>query len=88
VTIYDPRAPEILLWISAMEPEEAACLMLAMKQTFPILRGNKDWARGLEERCAGVTERQRLALAKKAERIGKRILDNMEDALGYRPYLR
>ena len=41
MTIYDPRTPDILLWISAMEPEEAACLMLAMKQTFPVLRGNR-----------------------------------------------
>jgi hypothetical protein len=87
VTIYDPRTPDILLWISAMEPAEAACLMLAMKQTFPILRGNKQWAVELEERCAGMTERQREALARKAEKIGKRILDNMEDALGHRPYV-
>jgi hypothetical protein len=39
-------------------------------------------------RCAGLTERQRQAMTRKAGRIGKRILDNMEDALGYRPYLR
>jgi hypothetical protein len=62
--------------------------MLAMKQTFPILRGNKVWADELEARCASMTERQRQAIERKAERIGKRILDEMEDALGYRPYLR
>jgi hypothetical protein len=77
VTIYDPRRPDILLWISAMEPEEAACVMLAMKQTFAILRGNKQWAEELEARCADMTERQRQALARKAEKIGKRILAEM-----------
>jgi hypothetical protein len=88
VTIYDPRRPDILLWISAMEPAEAASVMLAMKQTFPILRGNKVWAKELEARCAGMSDRERQAMTKRAGRIGKRILDEMEDALGYKPYLR
>jgi hypothetical protein len=88
MTIYDPRKPEILLWISAMGPEEAACVMLAMKDTFPILRGNKEWAEGLEERCAGMSDREHQAMTKRAGRIGKRILAEMAKDLGYKPYLR
>jgi hypothetical protein len=88
VTIYDPRHPDTLLWISAMEPAEAASVMLAMKQTFPILRGNKVWAKELEARCAGMSDRERQAIAKRAGRIGKRILAETAKDLGHKPYLR
>jgi hypothetical protein len=88
VTIYDPRSPDIMLWLSAMEPDEAACVMMAMRDTFPILRGNRQWAEQIEERCAGLSGRERQALAKRAGRIGKRIVDEMTEALGRRPHLR
>ena len=88
MTIYDPRRPDILLWLSAMEPHHAACLMTAMKQTFPVLRGNLAWARAIEERSSGMTERQRQTMAKRADKIGKRILREMSKELGYPPYLR
>jgi hypothetical protein len=88
MAIYDPRRPDILLWLSAMEPAEAACVMTAMRDTFPILRGNRVWAEAIEERTTGMSERERQAMTRRAEKIGKRILDEMESALGYRPYLR
>ena len=33
--------PDILVWLSAMEPKDAASMMTAMRDTFPILRGNR-----------------------------------------------
>jgi uncharacterized lipoprotein YmbA len=41
-----------MLWLSAMEPEEAACVMTAMRDTFPVLRGNRQWAAELERQLS------------------------------------
>jgi hypothetical protein len=70
-----------------MEPRDAACVMLAMKEAFPILRGNKVWAEELDARCAGMSNRERQAMTKRAGRIGKRILAEMAKDLGCKPYL-
>ncbi len=69
MTIYDPRDPDIMLWLSAMEDREAACVMLAMKQTFPILRGNKRWAEAIDARCAEMSDHERQAMTKRAGRM-------------------
>lgn len=71
-----------------MEPADAASIMVAMQKTFPVLRGNGPWARDIEKVCAGMSDEERTAIADRAEQIGERILDEMETALGHRPYLR
>jgi hypothetical protein len=88
VTIYDPRRPDILLWLSAMEPNKAACIMTAMKQAFPVLREHLAWAQAIAERSSGMTKSQRQTMAKRADKIAKRILREMSKELAYPPYLR
>ena len=72
-----------MFWLSAMEPCEAACLMTAMRETFPILRGNKQWAANIETTCAGMSNKERSTIAKKAERVARRIRAELERETGY-----
>jgi hypothetical protein len=52
-----------------MEDGEAACVMEAMRTAVPLLRGNSEWRRQIEERVAGLSDGERMRLAKRAERI-------------------
>jgi hypothetical protein len=47
--------------------------MEAMRTAFPLLKGNSKWRRQIEARVAGLSDRERVRLAKRAERLGKRI---------------
>jgi len=83
--LLDPRRPDILLWLSAMEDGEAACVMEAMRTAFPLLSGNSEWRRQIKARVAGLTDRERVKLAKRAERIGECIRRELEAATGQCP---
>ena len=71
MTILDPRRPDILLWLSAMDDGEAACVMEAMRTAFPLLSGNRAWAREIEARCASLSDSVRLAKRAEADQQAK-----------------
>jgi hypothetical protein len=59
-------------------------LWQAMRTSFPILSGNRQWACEIEARCAGLSDRERERLAKRAERIRKTNREGARAPFGYR----
>jgi hypothetical protein len=68
-----------------MEPYEAAPIMTAMRDAFPILRGNTKWARDIETMCAGMSDEELEVVRERAAEIAERIAEELIEAFGYVP---